>query len=210
MFTLGCNAGQQGHPNEMVENQKNYNNSICYIAEPRSITSLNEPDLKIDLIATSDGCTLAHQATKHILYLFSGYKCRRLFYTNQTNSPFKKLRVHGGQLDSNVCADLKSMENFHDPVLIVGLTESNLLFVWREADPHWRKITWSSNKKMLIGDFDLNLQGLILCTVQGVCYKAQFSKSKQSKANNLQQFLTPNTTPTSKQKIRLHFWRHFG
>jgi hypothetical protein len=84
---------------------------------------------------------------------------------------------------TQVSADLKSMENWHDPVLIVGLTASNFLFIWKEADPHWRKISWSSNKKMLIGDFDLNLQGLILCTVQGVCYKATFSKSKIPKAS---------------------------
>jgi hypothetical protein len=102
VFTLGCNAGQQGHPNEMVENQKNYNTSVSYITEARFITSLNEADLKVDLIVTSDGCTLVHQHAKNILFLFSGYKCRRLYYMSQTNSPFKKLRVHGGKLDSQV------------------------------------------------------------------------------------------------------------
>ena len=182
MFTFGLNAGQLGHPNEMVENQKNYNHSICLISEPRSITALNEPDLKIDLIACSEACTVALQHSKNILYVFSGYKCRRLFYITQTNSPFKKIRVQGGKLDNTVHPDLNWIENRADPLLIVGLTESNSLFIWREIDPIWRKITWSSNKKILVADFDLNLQGIILCTIQGVCYKAQFPKVKIPKS----------------------------
>jgi hypothetical protein len=118
------------------------------------------------------------QASKNILYVFNGYKCRRLYFINQTNSPFKKLRVHGGQLDNTVNSDLKWINTYDDNLMIVGLTESKMLFIWREQDPVWRKIIWSSNKKILINDFDLNLQGLILCTVQGVCYKAQFPKIK--------------------------------
>ena len=47
-----------------------------------------------------------------------------------------------------------------------------------ENDPVWRKIIWSPNKKLLVADFDLNIQGLIFCTLQGLCYKAHFQKSK--------------------------------
>ncbi len=177
VFTFGLNAGQLGHPNEMVEDQTNYNNKICLITEPRHIAALNEPGLKITQIACSDACTLALQLDKNIIHIFTTYKARRLYYINQTNSPFKKLRVHGGRLDPTAHTDLKKIDNFHDPILIVGLTESNLLFTWRENDPVWRKITWSSNKKILVADFDLNLQGLILCTVQGTCYKSSFIKT---------------------------------
>ena len=50
-----------------------------------------------------------------------------------------------------------------------------------ENDPVWRKISWSPNKKLLVADFDLNNQGLILCTLQGASYKAQFQRSKLQK-----------------------------
>ncbi len=180
VWTFGLNAGQLGHPNEKVEDATNYNNTICFITEPRIIASLNEPDLNVSMIACSDGSTVCLQSGKNILHVFNGYKSRRLYFLNQTNSPFKKLRVHGGKLDNTINSDLKWIESYDDPLLIVGLTESNLLFVWRENDPVWRKIVWASNKKILIADFDLNLQGIILCTVQGVCYKANFPKKKIS------------------------------
>ncbi len=177
VFTFGLNAGQLGHPNETVEAQTAYNSKICYISEPRHIAALNEPGLNITQIACSDACTLALQLDKNIIHLFTAYKARRLYHTNQTNSSFKKLRIHGGRLDTSTHAHLKQGDTFHDPILIVGLTESNQLFTWRENDPVWRKITWTNNKKILIADFDLNLQGLILCTVQGTCYKSSFSRS---------------------------------
>ena len=61
-----------------------------------------------------------------------------------------------------------------------------MLFVWREHDPVWRKIAWSANKRILVADFDLNLMGLVLCTVQGVCYKAQFQKTRTLTSTGVQ------------------------
>lgn len=131
VYTYGLNAGQIGHPNETVENATNYNNQICYILEPRLITQLNEPDLKIDLIACSDGVTVALQRSKNILYIFNDYKCKRLYYIKETNSQLKKIRVHGGKLDNQVNPELKWIEDLGDPLVIVGLTESHLLYIWR-------------------------------------------------------------------------------
>ena len=54
---------------------------------------MNEPDLKIDLIACSDGVTVAVQKSKNILYIFNDYKCKRLFYIKELNSQLKKIRV---------------------------------------------------------------------------------------------------------------------
>ena len=166
VFTFGLNAGQLGHPNETVENAFSYNNNICYITEPRQIASLNEPDIQINLIACSHASTVC-DVSKNILHVFSGYKSRRLYYINQTNSPFRKIRIHGGKLDTSFNPDLKWIESYDDSLLIVGLTESNMLYVWKEHDPVWRVISWSSNKKIQILDFDMNLQGIILCTIQG-------------------------------------------
>ncbi len=131
VFTFGLNAGQLGHPNERVENATSYNNTICYITEPRLITQLNEPDLKIEIIACSDGVTLALQQSKNILYIFNDYKCKRLFYIKETNSQIKKLRVYGGKLDNQSNPELKFIEDMGDPLVIVALTDSNLLYIWR-------------------------------------------------------------------------------
>ena len=192
VFTFGLNAGQLGHPNEMVENSTSYNNSVIYISEPRLITTLNEPDLKIDLIACSDGCTVCVQHSKNVIYVFNEYKYKRMNYVRETSSKFKKVRVYGGRLDHNANTELKCMEDLSDPLVIVGLTETNFLFIWRENDPVWKSICWSPNKKLQISDFDLNTQGLIICTIQGSCYRAQFIKTKITKpaSTQLNQSLT--------------------
>jgi hypothetical protein len=180
VFTFGLNAGQLGHINEMVANNTSYNSTVCYINEPRLVSTLNEPDMEIDLIACSDGSTVCLQRNKNILHLFNDYKSKRLHYYKETGSVFKKIRIYGGKLDH---PELKWIEDLGDPILIVGLTESNLLYIWREQDPTWRNLTWTGNKNLKIADFDLNIQGVVFCTIQGMCYKADFIKNRQSRAN---------------------------
>ena len=131
VYTYGLNAGQIGHPNETVKDATSYNNTICYILEPRLITHLNESDIKIDLVECSDGVTIALQKSKNVLYIFNDYKCKRLFYIKELNSQLKKIRVMAGKLDNQNQPELKWIEDLGDPLVIVGLTESNLIFIWR-------------------------------------------------------------------------------
>ncbi len=185
VFTFGLNAGQIGHPNEKVANATSYNISVCLIEIPRIVTSLNESDMDIDAISCSDGATICLQRSKNVLHLFNDYKCKRLFYIKETGSPFKKIRIHGGKLDTFSNPDLKWIQDLgREPITIVGLTENNLLFIWRENEPSWRNACWSGRRSLEIFDFDLNNQGLIFSTIQGICYKADFSKSKISNSTS--------------------------
>jgi hypothetical protein len=176
VYTFGLNAGQLGHPNEMVANATSYNSTICYLTEPRLITALNEPDIEIGSIACSDGCSIA--VTKSHLYLFNDYKSKRMNYIKETGGVFRKVRVLGGRLDHCANPDLKWIEDLNKKILVVGLTVDNLLYSWHESDPVWRNICWSGNKTFKVADFDLNNQGIIISTLQGTCYKAELSKAK--------------------------------
>ena len=103
---------------------------------------MNEPDLKIDLIACSDGVTVAVQKSKNILYIFNDYKCKRIFYIKELNSQLKKIRVMAGKLDNQNQPELKWIEDLGDPLVIVGLTESNLTFIWRGIFKKLFKKNW--------------------------------------------------------------------
>jgi inhibitor of Bruton tyrosine kinase len=181
LYTFGLNAGQLGHPNEQVQGggaSSSYNNNICYVGEPRLVTSLNEPDLQISLIACSDACTVCIESTKNIMYICNDYKCKRSYYVKETGSPFRKVRVHGGKLDSfSANSNLKWIASLSEPLIIVGLTHRNLLYIWREQDVQWRAIICNNGKRIEVHDFDLNTSGLILCTIHGNCYKGEFSKA---------------------------------
>jgi hypothetical protein len=203
VHTFGLNAGQLGHPNEMVASASSntYNNTVCYIAEPRLVTGLSEPGMDIELIATSEGCTVCLQRSKNILHVFNDYKIKRLHYIKETGSPFKKIRVRGGKLDHTANPELKWIEDLDDSILIVGLTESNLLYIWRETESIWKNLTWSPNKQLKILDFDLNIQGVIFCTIQGQCYRADFNRSNKVsvKSATLNNSLYPSTPSTTVQ-----------
>ncbi|CAF0720757.1 unnamed protein product [Brachionus calyciflorus] len=179
VYTFGLNAGQLGHPNETVANAISYNNTICYVSEPRLITHLNEPDIDISLVACSDGSTLCLQPSKNLLHIFNDYKPRRLYYMKEVGSPFTKLKVIGGKLDHSVNPDLKWIQDLANPITIVGLTEKNYLYIWREQENCWKNLTWSKNKSFKIIDFDLNNQGIIFCTNHGSCYRADFKNYKK-------------------------------
>ena len=210
VFTFGLNAGQLGHPDEKVANATSYNISVCLIETPRLVTSIHENEMDIDLIGCSDGATICLQRSKNILHLFNDYKCKRIFYIKETGSPFKKIRIHGGKLDTFANPDLKWIQDLgREPIMIAGLTENNLLFIWRENDATWRNACWSGNKNVKVADFDLNNQGLIFCTIQGICYKADFSKSKMTKSSS--SFNTPASTftPHISSKNRFKFCFQF-
>ena len=176
VYTFGLNAGQLGHPNEMVADAISYNNSICYITEARLISALNEPDLVITDVACSDGCTVA--LTQSHIYLFNDYKLKRINYIKETGGVFRKIRVLGGKLDNCANPELKWIEDLNQKILIVGLTVENLLYTWTEKDPVWRNVCWAGGKTFKVSDFDLNNQGIILSTLQHTCYRAEFSKTK--------------------------------
>lgn len=182
LYTFGLNAGQLGHPNEMTASASSstYNSTICYIVEPRLVTSLTDADMEISLIACSDGCTVCLQSSKNILHIFSEYKSRRLYYVKEVGGQFVKIRVRGGRLDHCTNPELKWIEDFGDPICIVGLTDKNQLFMWKETDPVWRNLTWSVNKHLKVVDFDLNKHGLIIATKHGNCYRAEFKSQKTS------------------------------
>ena len=82
-----------GHPNEMVANAISYNITVCQIEAPRLVTSINEPDARIDSIDACDGATvcLGITGSKQVLHLFNDYKSRRIFYMKETGSPLKKV-----------------------------------------------------------------------------------------------------------------------
>ena len=62
VYCFGLNAGQLGLPNEqIVAGSASYNATVCYVTEPRLVTSLNDPDMDISCIACSDGCTVCLQ-----------------------------------------------------------------------------------------------------------------------------------------------------
>jgi len=206
VFTFGLNAGQLGHPDEKVANATRYNMSVCLIETPRLVTSIHENDMDIDLIGCSDGATICLQRSKNILHLFNDYKCKRIFYIKETGSPFKKIRIHGGKLDTFANPDLKWIQDLgREPIMIAGLTENNLLFIWRENDATWRNACWSGNKNVKVADFDLNNQGLIFCTIQGICYKADFSKSKMTKSSSSFNTFTPHISSKNKFKFCFQF-----
>lgn len=201
VYTFGLNAGQIGHPNETVATATtNYNNSVCYLSEPRLITTLNEPDIEINLIGASDGCTVA--VTKSHLYLFNDYKSKRLNYVKETGSQFKKIRLIGGKLDHSINPSLKWIEDLNKKILIMGLTIENQLYVWSESDPVWRNICWSSgNKTIKVEDFDLNLQGIIFTTQHGSCFKAELAKNQKT----IRPVPSASSNLTSKDKIIFFF-----
>ena len=168
-FCLVLVAGQLGHPNEMVANATatNYNTTVCYISEARLVTALSETtgSNAPTQIACSDGCTIfldrssssnKQQQQHDVIYVCNDYKIRRLYYTKETASPFVKVLVHGGKLDRSAAAydahsDLKWIEDLDAPILIVGLTQSGRLYIWREREPTtWRLISWPSRKPIPI------------------------------------------------------------
>lgn len=65
VYCFGLNAGQMGLPTELISgnstSSNTYNATICYITEPRLITTLNDPDVTISQVACSDGCTVCLQ-----------------------------------------------------------------------------------------------------------------------------------------------------
>ena len=67
VYCFGLNAGQLGLPNEMISTNSasaaTYNANICYITEPKQVTSLNDADMNISMIACSDGCTICIQVS---------------------------------------------------------------------------------------------------------------------------------------------------
>ena len=68
--------------------------------------------------------------------------------------------------------------------------------MWKEDEQQWKQLYWNLNKKLQINDFDLNRQGLIISTLDGLCYTADFNKSKFIKQIAV--------SPSSKQsRIRL-------
>ncbi len=190
LFTFGLNAGQLGHINERVSNSSSYNNTVCYVSEPRLVTSLNENNIELDIVSCSDGCTICLQRSKDILHVFNDYKSKRLHYVKETGSIFKKVLCYGGKLDC-VNLDLKWVEELNIPIMIVGLTVKNMLYIWRENDPVWRLLCWTKNKNLKVVDFDLNSHGVVLCTIEGLCYRAEFNKTRQ------QTVISPQTTTTS-------------
>jgi alpha-tubulin suppressor-like RCC1 family protein len=196
VFALGFNAGQLGLPNEMVShaNSIDYNSQICYISEARLIPMLSQSNVDIKQIACTNFCTVCLDGSKQVLYILNNYKCKQLHYIKEVNSPFVKIRILGGRLyekaDDNcfIKNELKWMQNNNnlemgEPLLIVGQTENNLLYMWQEQETTtttasaWRNLKWTKNKKLIqIVDFDLNETGIILCTTQGTCYSASFGK----------------------------------
>ncbi|RNA45258.1 inhibitor of Bruton tyrosine kinase-like [Brachionus plicatilis] len=164
VYTFGLNAGQLGHPSD----------SMSCVAEPRLISHLNEPDIDISLVACSDGSTVCLQPSKNVIHLFSDYKVRKLYYTKEVGACFVKIKVIGGKLDPMAESELKWIKNLAEPVTIVGLTEKNALFVWREQENSWKSLAWAKNKNFKIVDFDLSNSGVVFCTVQGSCYRAEF------------------------------------
>lgn len=67
VYCFGLNAGQLGLANEIISGSTpsaiNYNANICYIAEAKQVTTLNDPDLNICQIDCSDGCTICLQVS---------------------------------------------------------------------------------------------------------------------------------------------------
>jgi len=65
VYTFGLNAGQIGHPKEIVPTSTN-----IYIQEARLVKELAKLQLKFELIACSDGATVClDQKSKRIVYL---------------------------------------------------------------------------------------------------------------------------------------------
>ena len=86
--------------------------------------------MDIESISCSDGATICLQRSKNVLHLFNDYKCKRIFYIKETGSPFKKIRILGGKLDTFANPDLKWIQDLgREPITIVGLTENNLTAV---------------------------------------------------------------------------------
>ena len=83
VFTWGLNAGQLGH----LKGDKT-------IAHPKLVSSLNEKDVKIERVSTSDGAIVVLTAAGDILALHE-YKTRRI---NRQHGVVK-IEVVGGHLD---------------------------------------------------------------------------------------------------------------
>ena len=182
VYTFGLNAGQLGHLNEHIASS--YSNSICYVAEPRLITHLNEPDMDISIVACSDGSTICLQPSKNVIHLFNDYKARKLYFMKEVGATFVKVKVIGGKLDSLAEPELKWIQDLADPITIVGLTDKNALFVWKEQENCWKNLSWSKSKNLKIIDFDLNNNGIVFCTLQGFCYRADFKNKLQKLSNS--------------------------
>ena len=183
VYTFGLNAGQIGHAKEIVPTTGN-----IYIQEARLVKELAKLQLKFDLIACSVGATIClDQKSKRIVYLLNDYKCKRLSIAPEI---IKKIRVTGDKLDHQVNSEISiGPQLTGDPITIVCLTATNSLIIWKEDDQQWRQLYWNLNKKIKIIDFDLNRHGLILSTIEGLCYRVDFNKSKFMKqmSNNKQQ-----------------------
>jgi hypothetical protein len=145
----------------------------------RILKELVKANIKISAISCSNGATICHDKTNsRVIYLCYEYKCKRMYVSNEG---LKKIKCCGGKLDYQANSDVLDPES-GDPLLIVGLTETGTLFIWRENDAVFRQVSWTSSQKILnIVDFDINATGLIVCTKQGLCYIADFKKTRIAK-----------------------------
>jgi hypothetical protein len=187
VYTFGLNAGQIGHPKEIVPTSTN-----IYIQEARLVKELAKLQLKFELIACSDGATVClDQKSKRIVYLLNDYKCKRLSIAPDI---IVKIRVTGDKLDHQVNSEI-GPQLAGDTITIVCLTSVNSLIIWKEDDQQWRQLHWNLNKRIKITDFDLNRHGLILSTLEGLCYRVDFNKSKFIKQISI--------SPSNKHQQRL-------
>ncbi len=172
VYTFGLNAGQLGHPKEHnASSSANY-----YVQDLRILKELVKANVKISAISCSNGATMCQDRDNNrIIYLCYAYKCKRMHIPS---SGIKKVKCYGGKLDYQANSDVLDPES-GDPLVIVVLMDSSTLCIWKESDQTFRPISWTANHKLLeIVDFDLNKNGLIVCTKQGLCYIVDFKKAR--------------------------------
>ncbi|KAB0803203.1 hypothetical protein PPYR_00173 [Photinus pyralis] len=170
VYTWGLNAGQLGHEKT----------SDKYIIAPKLVSCTFGVDIKIKMVAVSNGAT-AVLTSKGDIYVLHEYHCRKIL-KNQLN--LISISVIGGKLNEKL--DNSLTEANHE-LKIVALSNVGNLYLWQSSSPQFARCIYSINRSLSIRQVTFNLNEILFVTNDGEAFKGIVKPRKiKMIENNLQ------------------------
>ncbi|KAK6170183.1 hypothetical protein SNE40_018638 [Patella caerulea] len=187
VFTFGLNAGQLGH----ARGDK-------YQIQPRMISGLNDPEIRISLVECSDSATVCLTTLGNV-YVCNRYICRKI---GSRWLDITKMSVSGGSVDHLVITDQDLLKQKGGAeLMVVLLSKQGRVLLWREKSHRFKRCNWAIRREVNIKDVAINRNNIALVTDKGEGFIGNWLPSKETSKKKSQSALPKSREVTGSHEF---------